>query len=80
MAVFDVEHKKAILHFQLAIDHALLQGFDDANKEFDLALKLQAPLQIRHLIRNRLQAVTNMVRPMSEATKTWLADHFKLLN
>jgi tetratricopeptide (TPR) repeat protein len=78
--VYDLDQKKAILHFQLAIGHALREEFDEANKEFEVAFKLQPSLGIRNLAQNRMEAVVNMAQPMSDATNTWLAQHHKLLN
>jgi tetratricopeptide (TPR) repeat protein len=77
--VYTVEQKKALMHFELAIDHALLGQIEDANREFAVALTFQPPPEHRHLIQNRMQSLANMVQ-MSDASKSWLADHRKLLD
>jgi tetratricopeptide (TPR) repeat protein len=77
--VFNAEQKKAILHIALAVDHALLEQFDDANREFAIALNPQPPLGHRQLIQNRMQSAENMVQ-MSDASRSWLAEHRKMLH
>jgi tetratricopeptide (TPR) repeat protein len=77
--VYDLEGKKSILHFQLAIDHALLEEFDEANEEFEVALKLRPSRQIRQFVQNGIQAAESWLKQLSEATKTWLSEHFDKL-
>ncbi len=76
--VFTTEQKKAIVHFALAVDHALLEEFDDANREFAIASNPRPPAGHRQLIQNRMQSAENMAK-MSDASKSWLADHRKML-
>jgi tetratricopeptide (TPR) repeat protein len=73
-----VEEKRAVLHFQLAIDHALLNNFVDANTEFEVALKFQPSTGIHQFIQNRMEALGNRVQ-MSDSSKTWLAKHRDML-
>lgn len=77
--IYTLEQKKTILHFELAIDQALLGRFDAANQEFAVAWKLAPPLGHRQLIQNRMQSVENLVQ-MPEASKSWLAEHRKMLD
>ncbi len=56
VTVYTVEQKKALMHFELAIDHALLGQLDAANQEFAVALNLQPPPGHRQLIQNRMQS------------------------
>jgi tetratricopeptide (TPR) repeat protein len=78
--LYTAEQKKTLLHFELAIGHALLGDLASANQEFEVASKLQPSPEIRHLAQNRLEAVLNMVEEMSDATKTWLANHRDMLD
>ena len=77
--VYTVEQKKALLHFDLAVDHALLGSFDAANREFDAALKLQPQWGQRQVAQNRMQSAQNMVQ-MSDASRNWLAEHRRMLD
>jgi hypothetical protein len=73
------EQKEAMAHFEIAIDHALLEHFNDADHEFAAALKYQPTPDLKRLIQNRLQSVENMVR-MPDAPQRWLAKHRGLLD
>jgi tetratricopeptide (TPR) repeat protein len=78
--IYTVDQKRPIFHFELAIDHALLGEIAEANKEFDFALKLRPSIDIRRLIQNRMESVGNIVRPLPEATRTWLTEHRDMLD
>jgi tetratricopeptide (TPR) repeat protein len=72
--VYTVAQKKATFHFALAIDHALLEDFGAADKEFATAMKLQPIPEHRRLIQNRMESVVNMAR-MPDDSKAWLISH-----
>jgi tetratricopeptide (TPR) repeat protein len=78
--IYTVAQKKALFHFELSIDQALLGNFEAAEQEFAAGLKLQPPQGHRELIQNRLESVKNIVRPMPDATANWLAEHREKLN
>jgi tetratricopeptide (TPR) repeat protein len=77
--LYTVEQKKALLHFELSIDHALLGELGDADREFDIGLKLQPPAGHRQLVQNRIQSVENMVL-MPDGSREWLARHRQKLD
>lgn len=74
-----LEQKKALAHYEVAIDEALLDNRDAADQEFAAALKLEHGKEYRRLVQNRMQSVENLV-PMSMEAKVWLAEHDKLLD
>jgi tetratricopeptide (TPR) repeat protein len=79
MHVYTVAQKKATFHFALAIDHALLEHFGAADKEFATAMKLQPISEHRRLIQNRMESVENMAQ-MPDDSKAWLISHRIALN
>jgi tetratricopeptide (TPR) repeat protein len=74
MPVDTLEQKKTFLHFEVAIDYALLERFDEADKEFEAGLKTQLLPGHKRLVENRLESVSNMVQ-MSADSKKWLDEH-----
>jgi tetratricopeptide (TPR) repeat protein len=79
MWVETVEQKKTYLHFDLAIDYALLENFDEADKEFAAGSKTQLLPGHRSLFRNRMESVENMVQ-MPDDSKSWLDKHRNMLD
>jgi hypothetical protein len=77
--VESLEQKKAFLHFELAIDYALLERFDEADREFAAGSKAQLLPGHWRLIENRLASVENMVQ-MADDSRSWLDDHRKKLD
>ena len=76
--VNSLEQMKALAHYDLAIDEALLDDDEAADREFANALKLERSREYRELAQNRLQSVENLV-PMSMKAKTWMEEHRKML-
>jgi tetratricopeptide (TPR) repeat protein len=74
MHVYTVAQKKTTLHFALAIDHALLEDFVSAEKEFATAIKLQPNPAQRRLIQNRMESVERMAQ-MPNDSRAWLIAH-----
>lgn len=72
--IYTAAQKRITFHFALAIDHALLEEFDEANNQFEFAKKLQPIPDHRRLIQNRMASVENLVQ-ISNASKNWLIDH-----
>ena len=79
MWVETVEQKKTLLHFELAIDYALLERFDEADKEFVAGLKAELLPGHRSLFQNRLASVENMVQ-MPDDSRKWLDEHRRKLD
>ena len=79
VSVYSLEQKKALIHFELSIDQALLGNLPLANQEFEKAMKLDHTPEQDSLIQNRFRAVENMV-PASAESKAWLAEHRKMLD
>ena len=74
-----MEQKKTFLHFELAIDYALLERFDEAEKEFAAGLKTELLPGHRSLFQNRLASVANMVQ-ISDDSRKWLDEHRRKLD
>lgn len=79
VSVYSLEQKKALVHFELSIDQALLGNLPLAKQEFEKAMKLDHTSEQDSLIQNRFLAVENMV-PASAESKAWLAEHRKMLD
>jgi tetratricopeptide (TPR) repeat protein len=79
VSVYTLDQKKALIHFELSIDQALLGNLPLANQEFEKAMKLDHNQAQDSLMQNRFQAVENLV-PVSGENKTWLAEHRKMLD
>ena len=79
VSVYTLDQKKALIHFELSIDQALLGNLPLANQEFEKAMKLDHNQAQDSLMQNRFQAVENLV-PVSGDNKTWLAEHRKMLD
>jgi tetratricopeptide (TPR) repeat protein len=78
VAVYTLDQKKALMHFELSIDQALLGNLQQANQEFAVAMKLDHTSEQSALMENRFSAVENLV-PTSPECKAWLAEHRKML-
>jgi tetratricopeptide (TPR) repeat protein len=72
--VNSLEQKKAIAHFALSIDLALLTKFGKATKEFDAALKLERSWYYRQFFQNKMLSVENLMHPPDDV-KAWLKQH-----
>jgi tetratricopeptide (TPR) repeat protein len=73
-----VDQKKALFHFELSIDQALLGNEQQADQEFNTAMKLDHTEEQAALMHNRFLAVENMV-PTSIESKAWLTKHGSML-
>jgi tetratricopeptide (TPR) repeat protein len=80
MSVFanTLEQKKSLLHFEVAIDYALLGCFPEAEQEFNAALKLEHPSAYRKFFVNRILSIAGFIDTPQEV-KSWLQSHRKML-
>lgn len=69
-----LDQKKAVLHYELAIDHALLGQLSAADKEFAAARKIDREPDIVNDMDNRIQSIESFVT-LSPATRSWLDAH-----
>jgi tetratricopeptide (TPR) repeat protein len=75
---YTLDQKKALFHFELSIDQALLGNEEQADQEFNAAMKLDHTPEEAALMQNRFLAVENMV-PTSVQSKAWLTEHGSML-
>jgi tetratricopeptide (TPR) repeat protein len=79
VSINTLEQKKALLHFALCMDRALMGNLEGATLEFAAALKLEQSVRYKRLFQNRMLSVENLVK-IPDNVKTWLVENRKTLD